>query len=174
MSPTETLTRRVLTARKRYIEELGELLSEFSDPLQRERISTRAVQALVADMTEEAARNGEATCKLWERVWRELYEAGADDLNYRSEVGTLLRLALHYIDRMRDTCRDMAAHGYPVSADADLDAVRAKVCDRLVETEMPWPPAEPEIEPEEMARAREAIARGETVDIREVIRELQG
>src|SRR5262245_24505870 len=142
MPPTETLTARVLSARGRYIKELGELLSEFSDPLQRERISTRAVQAMVADITEHAATDGELACKLWDRAWQELCAAGADDPGYRNEVASALRLALRHIDMMRDACKDLATHGYPVSCDANLDAIRVEVCDRLVEAELPWPPAE--------------------------------
>ncbi|HYT87837.1 MAG TPA: hypothetical protein VEL76_03885, partial [Gemmataceae bacterium] len=133
MSLTEPLPARLLRVRQRYIEELTELLGEVSDPQHRERISNQAVRALVADFTEAAARDGEAACKLWQKASRDMAAGGADDPSYRRDVGIALRLSLRHVELMRNLCRDLAASGYPVSFDADLDRIIADLRDRIVE-----------------------------------------
>ena len=142
MSVVEPLPARLLGVRRHYIAELTELLGEISDPQHRESISDPAVRALVADFTEEAARDGEAACRLWEKARRDMAAAGADDPAYRRDVGIALQLSLRHVQLMRDLCRDMAAAGHPVSFDADLDRIIADLRDRLVETERSWPPTE--------------------------------
>jgi hypothetical protein len=176
VSPTETLPARLLDLRRRYIEELGELLGEVRDPQQRERITNRAVQAFLADEAERAAREGEAVCKLWEGVWAEVAGSGTDNPAYRRDAAAALRLALRFIDIVRRACQDMAAAGYSISHDADLEAVRAEVCDRLLEAETGWqsPGEALEVDAESLQKAKDQIARGEARDIGEVIHALRG
>jgi hypothetical protein len=176
VSPTETLPARLLELRRRYIEELADLLAEVRDPQQRERISNRALQAFLADLAERAAREGEAACKLWEGIWQELAAGGADNPAYRQDAAVALRTSLRFIDVARRACQEMAAGGYPVSHDADLEAARAEVCDRLLEAETGWqPPGEVlDLPPDSLQKAKEEIARGGALDLDEVVRELQG